>query len=208
MLGSIPPFRWIAAFNATKRKRDRARYIAEWEPRPPDEKQHENAFFARCKDDALLGDFWLKLNDRVDDYERRAEAFLTLASSGGLIFLATVLGGSEHKSLGWLAYSGAACLVLTLVLVAILKIQQIQIAYFRMGEWDKNRRDFIHKKITKGELAWRTVRSYRLSKAFVVTALIALVSTIVGFVLIAISFSPPASTLPKWLTVVPQALWN
>lgn len=198
----LPKYVPIAAYNAEKRKRDRERYIAEYAQRPETERAAEDAFYHGKTISDVITEFDTRLGDRVEEYERRAEQFLTLSSSGGLAIIATMFANSTEK-INVLVIASAILLVASFLLVAALKIMQVQTAYFRQGEWQKNLKDFVHGKIGLGELAWRTTRSHRAPRVFINTALTSLALMVAGVVFLIASIwptklplSPPLSQAP------------
>jgi len=175
----IPILSLIPLYNAAKRARNRSTYLAEYARRPEADRALEDQYYEGKTIEDVVTELELKLGERIEEYERRAEQFLTFTASGGLAIIATLFANSVLKS-SWIVLASALLLSLSLFLVAVLKIMQTNTAYFRQGEWQKNHRDFMHNKITMGELAWRTNRSHKAPAFFAHTALTSLALMVLG----------------------------
>ncbi|WP_269932750.1 hypothetical protein [Aminobacter sp. HY435] len=192
----IPILNLIPLYNSAKRARNRSVYLAEYVQRPEAERLSEDQYYEGKTVADVVTELDLKLGERVEEYERRAEQFLTLSSSGALAIIATLFANSTEK-ISLLVIISAVLLTLSFLLVAVLKIMQTDTAYFRQGEWQKNHRDFLHKKITLGELSWRTIRSHKAPKVFAHTALTSLALMVVGVIFLIASIWPTtASPMP------------
>ncbi|MEI5682472.1 MULTISPECIES: hypothetical protein [unclassified Mesorhizobium] len=194
----IPVLSLIPLYNAAKRARNRKAYLAEYAQRPEAERALEDQYYEGKTVEDVVTELDLKLGERVEEYERRAEQFLTFSSSGALAIVATLFANSILK-ISLPVIVSTVLLSLSLLLVAVLKIMQTDTAYFRQGEWQKNHRDFMHKKITLGELVWRTHRSHKAPKVFAHTALTSLALVVAGVIVLVIAIWPTtASPMPLY----------
>jgi hypothetical protein len=194
----LPPFSGLAAFNDAARE-SRIKRIRRFSDLPDSERKRRVSYFSSKRESSLFSDFEIRLMEKVDEYERRAETFLTIASSGGLLFLAQAFQGSTWK-LGILVLLGAGLLVAAFVMVSVVKMRQVEIAYFRLGEWHKAQALLAEGKITKAELHFLTHQTHRTPIGLAWTAMLAWAFVIFGFFLLVLGFADLSGLEIHWST--------
>lgn len=203
LLKFVPPFSWLAVFNP-QLKDQRATYAKYYKDLPELDQKKRNSHFANKSDRDLFSDFEVRLLDKADEYEKRTETFLTLASSGGMIFLATAFQGTDWK-LQFHVLFGACLLVAAFISVSFLKMWQIELAYFRLGEWRKNRGLLAEGKITKAEFHLRTLLTHRPPPSMAILAIIAWALVLLGYVVLIVGFANMSGVQWPWQNHTPPS---
>ena len=177
-MGWIPLLGNLSVFNARKRAESRY-YIFFYKNRDEADVVKEGHFFIDKDIGSIITDIDIEFMKRISNYEEKSESFLAIISSGGLLYIASMISATKSTITASVTM-GAILFLLGFLSVAIIKIIQIEHSYFINGEWQKNRLQYIRKEIDLPELYWRTMYTLKVSKSYAVVALVSLLSSTAG----------------------------